>query len=342
LIKKVVVTDHEFDHYDEAKAVAERYGAQYVEADTLQEREVLEITKGADVVVTGFAPITAQVLGNLASGASVIRYGVGYETVDVEAATRLGVRVCNVPDYGSETVADHTVALALTLLRRIPEYHKVLSSAEKGWMLAREIGPVPALSDIAYGLIGTGQIGSLVAKRMQAFGSRIIACDPSADPAKLAEKHIESVELNQLLSEADVISLHCPLNSQTHHMLNERTLRLTKPGTIVINTARGGLIDTYAAARLVNDGHLGALGLDVFESEPLEPDHPLRTAKNTILTPHAAFYSTRSLMNMKRLSADEIERALSSQPFRHQLNPEVKPVMPSPMGNSITTETTTY
>lgn len=329
MMKKVVVTDHEFDHYDEARAVAEHYGAQYVEADTLQEQEVLEITKGADVVVTGFAPITAEVLGNLASGASVIRYGVGYETVDLEAATRLGVRVCNVPDYGSETVADHTVALALTLLRRIPQYHKVLCSDEKGWMLAREAGPVPALSDITYGLIGTGQIGRLVAKRIQAFGSRIIAYQPSADPATLAEINIESMELNRLLSEADVISLHCPLNSRTHHMLGERRLRLTKPGVILINTARGGLIDTHAAARLVNDGHLGALGLDVFESEPLERTHPLRTAKNTVLTPHAAFYSTRSLMNMKRLSADEIARALGGQPFRHQLNPEVELVPPA-------------
>lgn len=322
-MKKVVVTDHEFDHYDEARTVAERYGAQYIEADTLQECEVLEITKGADVVVAGFAPITAEVLGNLASRASVIRYGVGYETVDVEAATRLGVRVCNVPDYGSETVADHTVALALTLLRRIPQYHAVLSRAEHGWMLAREMGTVPALCDITYGLIGTGQIGSLVAERMQAFGSRIVACDPSADPAKLAERNIESMELIRLLSEADVISLHCPLNSRTHHMLDEGAMRLTKPGVIVINTARGGLIDTYAAARLINDGRLGGLGLDVFESEPLEPDHPLRAAENTVLTPHAAFYSTRSLMNMKRLSAEEIARALSGRPFRHQLNPEV-------------------
>jgi D-3-phosphoglycerate dehydrogenase / 2-oxoglutarate reductase len=322
-MKKVVVTDHEFDHYDEARAVAEHYGAHYIEANTQKECEVLEITKGADVVVAGYAPITAEVLGNLASRASVIRYGVGHETVDVEAATRLGVRVCNVPDYGSGTVADHTVALALTLLRRIPQYHSVITEPGHGWMLAREMGPVPALSDITYGLIGTGQIGSLVSERMQAFGSRIVACDPSANPAKLAERNIEVMELERLLSEADVISLHCPLTPRTHHLLDEPALRLTKPGVIVINTARGSLIDTYAAARLVNDGHLGALGLDVFESEPLEPDHPLRAAKNTVLTPHAAFYSTRSLMNMKRLSADEIARALNGQPFRHQLNPEV-------------------
>jgi D-3-phosphoglycerate dehydrogenase len=323
LMKKVVVTDHEFDHYDEARTVAEDYGAEYIEAHTLDESEVLELTKGADVVVAGYAPITAEVLANLASRATVVRYAIGFETVDVEAATRLGVRVCNVPDYGAGTVADHTVALALTLLRRIPQYHSALTASERGWMLAREMGPLRAMSEITVGLIGTGQIGSLVAERMQAFGARVVACDPWADPAKLAEKNIEAVELNQLLSEADVISLHCPLTPQTHHILDEPALRRAKPGAILINTARGALIDTNAAARLVNEGHLGGLGLDVFESEPLESDHPLRSATNTVLTPHAAFYSTQSITNMKRLSADEIARALAGQPLRKQLNPEV-------------------
>lgn len=322
-MKKVVVTDHEFEHYHEARTMAEDHGAEYIEAHTFDENEVLELTKGADVVVAGYAPITEGVLANLAQRATVVRYAVGFDTVDLEAATRLGVRVCNVPDYGAGTVADHTVTLVLTLLRKIPQYHRAITESGQGWMLARDMGPLRAISEITVGLIGTGQIGRLVAERLQAFGARIIASDPRADPTKLAEINIQAVELNKLLAEADVISMHCPLTPQTHHILGESALRQTKAGAIVVNTARGPLIDTKAAAHLANEGHLGGLALDVFEFEPLEADHPLRTAKNTVLTPHAAFYSTQSIANMKRLSADEIGRALSGKPLRKQLNPEV-------------------
>ncbi|GAA1162803.1 C-terminal binding protein [Nesterenkonia sandarakina] len=317
---RVVVTDHEFPHLTAEQEATTARGAGFSVHNTRDEDEVVSITEGADVVLLAFAPITERVLRGLAKNATVIRYGVGYDTIDVEAATRHGVRVCNIPDYGSDTVADHTVMLALTVLRRTLEYDQTLRGPSNGWISAREIGEIPALSDVTFGLIGTGTIGRLVASRMSSFGAKLIAYDPYADAHTLEQHGIEQVGFDHLLEEANILSLHAPLTPETHHILDETALRRTNPGTIVINTARGPLLDTLAAAALTESGHLGGLGLDVFEEEPLAANHPVRQAPRTVLTPHAAFYSAQSLRNMQDYAAAEINRALSGQPLRCQVN----------------------
>lgn len=317
---RVVITDYEFSRLDAEEAAARDNGADFVVGSTRDEDQVAELTAGADVVVLAYAPITDRVLSGLAENATVIRYGVGYDTVDVEAATRRGVRVCNVPDYGAETVADHTVMLVLAVLRRAFAYDKTVRDPEQGWIQAPQIGAIPAMEDLTYGLVGTGTIGQLVASRITAFGSRVIAYDPYAQQEALAQRGIEGVGLDELLQRADLISIHAPLTSETHHILDEQALRKTTPGTIVVNTARGALIDTVAAAGLAEEGHLGGLGLDVFEEEPLPLGHPVRQAPNTILTPHAAFYSNRALKNLQDYAAAEVGRALRGEPLRCQIN----------------------
>lgn len=317
---KVVITDHEFSHLKAEEKAAEEAGAELVVDQATDEASVIARTQGADVVMLCYAPITEAVLAGLNPGATVIRYGIGYDTIDVEAATRLGVRVCNVPDYGAATVADHTVMLMLSVLRRVAEFDAAIRQAPDGWAVAARSVSIPALSDITVGLVGTGQIGRLVAARVQAFGSRVIAYDPYADAGALAGEGIRLAPLAEVLENADVLSLHAPLNASTHHLLDAEALRRTKPGTIVVNTARGGLMDTRAAAELVTEGHLGGLGLDVFETEPLEAGHPLRTAPRTLLTPHAAFYSERSLINLQQYAADEMKRACLGEPLRCQVN----------------------
>ncbi|GAA2094037.1 C-terminal binding protein [Brevibacterium salitolerans] len=318
--RRVVITDQSFPGLAHEERAAARAGAELVvRSDVTAEAEVAELTAGADVVMLAYAEITDRVLAGLAEGATVIRYGIGYETIDVEAAARHGVRVCNVPDYGADTVADHTVMLALAVLRRVADYHARITASESGWVSATDLGPIAAVSDVTYGLVGTGQIGRKVAARVRAFGAEVIAYDPYADAEAVAAEGITLTDFDTLLECADIVSVHAPLTPETRHLIDARAMAAMKDSAILVNTARGALVDTRAAAEAVSAGRLGGLGLDVLESEPLEEGHPLRTAPRTLLTPHAAFYSERSLTNLQRFAAEEMERALRGESLRCQL-----------------------
>lgn len=314
--KRIVVTDHEFEQLTEEARIASEVGARFEVYQATDRDAALAATRGADVVLTNYAPMDREVLAGLAERAVVIRYGIGFDNVDIEAARELGVRVCNVPDYGASTVADHTVMLVLATLRRCLDLHSRIVGEPDGWGQASDLGPVLDLADAVHGLVGAGQIARHVAHRMQAFGTTVIASDPYADAAALAEQGIELVPLEELLRRADIVSLHAPLTPETHHIIGAEQLDAMKPGAIVVNTARGPLLDTVAAARALQGGRLGGLGLDVFETEPLEPGHPLRSAPRALLTPHAAFYSQRALHNLQLFAAEEAGRACRGEALR--------------------------
>jgi D-3-phosphoglycerate dehydrogenase len=318
---RVVITDHEFPALADEHRIAEQNGAELEDHSSLTTpAEVIPAIEGADVVLLAYADMCDDVLAHLAEGATVIRYGIGYDTIDVEAATRRGIRVCNVPDYGADTVADHTIALALASVRHIPEYHSIVSQEPDGWIPAPEEGPIPAISDLTYALVGTGQIGRKVAARIRAFGAQVIAYDPYADAEKLAPEGITLVGLDEIWERADVVSVHAPLTPETRHIVGSDAISKLKSTAVIVNTARGALVDTRAAAEAVTSGDLGGLALDVFEGEPLESGHPLRQAPRTILTPHAAYYSTRSLANLQLYAAEEMGRALRGERLRAQVN----------------------
>lgn len=321
MTRRVVITDHEFPDLSVERRIAEEAGAHLdVHEDVRAASEVAELVDGADVVMLAYAEMTDEVLARLADGATVIRFGIGVDSVDVEAATRHGVRVCNVPDYGADTVADHTVALALASVRRLADYHAEIVKGEAGWIAAPSLGAIPAVSDLSYALVGTGQIGRKVAARLRAFGATVIAYDPYVKPGALDDEGIEIVDLPELWERADVVSLHAPLTPETRHIVGAEAIAALKDTAIIVNTARGGLLDTRAAAEAVIAGTLGGLGLDVFEDEPLDEGHPLRRAPRTILTPHAAYYSTRSLANLQLYAAEEMGRALRGEELRAQVN----------------------
>lgn len=321
MTKHVVITDHEFPDLADERRIAEESGATIdIHPDVREAGAVAEIVDGADVVMLAYADITEAVLDRLAEGATVIRYGMGFDTIDVEAATSRGIRVCNVPDYGADTVADHTIALALASVRRLADYHAEIVKDDSGWIPAPSLGTIPAISDMTYGLVGTGQIGRKVAARIRAFGATVIAYDPYVDPAKLAPEGIEVVDLPELWERADIVSIHAPLTPETRHVVGREAIAALKDTAIIVNTARGALLDTHAAAEAVTEGRLGGLGLDVFEDEPLGEGHPLRRAPRTILTPHAAYYSTRSLANLQLYAAEEMGRAVRGEDLRAQVN----------------------
>ncbi|MYM20448.1 C-terminal binding protein [Brevibacterium sp. 5221] len=319
-MQRVVVTDHMFPDLHHEQAAARECDAELVAPAGLTDAEVPQALEGADVALIGTLQVGEEALRRLNPGAVVIRYGIGFDCVDIDAATTLGIRVCNIPDYGADTVADHTAMLALASLRHLDEYNRALKDGNDGWCAPADVGVIPALSDVTVGLVGVGQIGLLVAHRLQAFGARIIAADPYADAEALAGSGVELVSLPDLLATADIVSLHAPLSDETRHLIDTAALDAMKDSAILVNTGRGGLVDTAAAAQAVTAGRLGGLAFDVFESEPLEADSPLRRSPHTLLSPHSAFYSTRAMDNLQRFAAEEMARALRGEPLRCPLN----------------------
>jgi D-3-phosphoglycerate dehydrogenase len=266
------------------------------------------------VVLVNFAPITEAVLSAMATGGTVIRYGIGYDNVDTAAAGRLGISVANVPDYGSDTVADHTVASLLSLLRKLPAYDRGIR--EQGWCLPGSLGSLPGFASTTIGLIGTGRIGLAVAARLRPFGFRVLASDPYADADAVTAVGIELVDLPELLADSHAVSLHAPLTPATERLLDAGAFARMRPGAVVVNTSRGGLVDTEALADALESGQLGAAALDVFDPEPLDAGSRLRALPQVLLTPHAAFFSDDSVAALQQLACEEAARALAGEPLR--------------------------
>ena len=315
--KRIVVTDLRFDGVAYERAVSERFDADFEVLNCRGGTEVEAALAGTDVAFVNLVPVDAAAMSGMRPGGLIIRYGVGYDNVDLEAARRAGVRLSNIPDYGSDTVADHAASMMLTLLRRLPVYTAAIR--RDGWARPDLIGSIPALSSMTVGLLGAGRIGILLAKRLQAFGARILATDPHADPGRMRDFGVELVPLERLLAESHGISLHLPATAETRHIINARTLARMRPGAVLVNTARGSLVDEAALATALGEGRLAGAGLDVFDPEPLSGGSPLRGMDNVILTPHAGFYSTDSLEALQRMAAEEAARALDGEPLKWRI-----------------------
>jgi len=311
---RVVVTDQAFGGVDAEAAVAERFGAAFVEHSCRTESDTVAAAAGAQVLLVNFAPVTADVLRALAPGAAVIRYGIGVDNIDLTAARELGVAVANVPDYGSETVAEHAAACLFALLRGLPRYDGAIRA--DGWCRPTSVTPMRGFASTRVGLVGTGRIGLALHDRLRPFGFQVIAHDPYADAAALAERGLPLVELPELLATSHAVSLHAPLTEATRHLVDAEAMRRMPAGAVLVNTSRGGLVDAEALAAAISSGHLGGAALDVFDPEPLAADSPLRKLPGVILTPHAAFYSEDSVRNLQRLAAEEAGRVLAGEPLR--------------------------
>ena len=310
----VVVTDQAFGGVDRERALAERFGLSFAEHQARDEDATADAVQGARIVFDNFAPITERVMGGLAPDAVVIRYGIGYDNVDIEAARRLGVRVCNVPDYGVATVADHTVALLLTLLRKVHRFDAEVRA--RGWYAPGDLGGLPGFADTTIGLVGSGRIGRAVLDRLQPFGFQVLIHDPYLADEEITALGATPSSFGELLERSHAISVHTPLTEATRHLFGDAAIARMRRGAYLVNTARGGMIDEAALAAAVRSGHLGGAALDVYEREPLTNDSELRSLPNVILTPHTAFFSDSALAALQRLATDEAERALRGTPLR--------------------------
>lgn len=317
---RIVITDCDHASVDIERAVAEEAGAELVLAQGTSPQEVIANAEGADGLVVQYAQITAEVMDALPNLRAVGRYGVGVDTVDVEAATARGVAVCNVPDYGTEAVSDHAIALALTVGRG-------LVALDRGTRAGRpnlaEVGPIFQVRGRTFGVLGYGAIGRATARKAAGVGYEVVVHDTALATGTLTEEGYEVLSLEDLLRRSQVLSVHVPLVPATHHLLDATRLALLPEHAVVVNTSRGGVVDTGALVDALRSGHLLGAGLDVFETEPLPADHPLTELDRVVLTPHAGFYTEESYAELKRRTIQNVVDVVAGRRPRNILNPSV-------------------
>lgn len=307
---KVLVTDHGFPHLDIETGVLAEAGHELTVASDASVAGLVDAGRDADALLVQFAPVPAEVIDALPRCRVIVRYGIGYDNVDLAAAGRRGIPVCNVPDYCIDEVADHALALALSVARRLPQTDAVLRGGQ--WSIMPP-SSFPAFRDTVFATAGFGRIARAVLTRATAFGFQVAAYDPFVPETEFAAAGVRRLTEDELWTEAGVLSLHLPLTAETKHWVNATTLARLPAGAVLVNTARGGLIDTVALAAVLQEGHLGGAGLDVYEAEPLPADHALRTAPHTVLTSHTAWYSAASIPRLQRKAAENVVRALAGE-----------------------------
>lgn len=292
-------------------------GATLAVAQCKSPEEVIAACKDADALLVQWAPITAKVVAALEKCKVIVRYGIGVDNVDLKAAAAKGIPVCNIPDYCIDEVADHSLSLALALARQLPQTDAIVRAGTWKIMPPK---PFPALRDVTFATAGYGRIARAVLERAKPFGFKLAAYDPFVDSSIFEKQGIRRLSQKELFREAGILSLHLPLTPETKHFVGKEPLAEMAKEAIVVNTARGGLIDTVALAEALSGGRLHGAGIDVFEMEPLPGDHPLRSSPNVILTSHTAWYSGGSIPILQRKVGEEVVRALRGETLRNVVN----------------------
>jgi D-3-phosphoglycerate dehydrogenase len=316
----VAITDYVFPSLDPERAVLEPLGVELRPGQCKSEEEIIELTRGADAVLNCYVKLPAGVIERLDRCKIIARYGIGVDNVDLGAATRAGILVTNVPDYCIDEVSDHALALMLALARQIVAADRAVKAG--GWNVVPHAG-ILRLRGRTLGLLGFGKIARVLASKTQPLGMKVLAYDPYVDSELIEDHGAEAADLDGLLAEADVISIHVPLSPETRNLIGPRELARMKRTSLLINTSRGGIVDEEALAEALKAGLVGGAALDVLSPEPPAANHPLRQLPNAILTPHLAFYSRESVVELQTKAAEEVARALKGEPPRSPVNREV-------------------
>lgn len=319
---KVVITDLLKPVVPE-EAILGKVGASLLYGECKTEQDLIEFCHDADAIISVLARITAKVIGSLEKCKVIVRRGVGFDNVDIEAATGKGIPVANVTEHCIEEVADHTLALLLTMVRRVVAANSQVKSG--GWNF-REFLPLPALKDYTLGFVGFGKIPQAVTARAKCFGIKMLTFDPFIKTELAAEHGVELVELEDLLRTADIVSVHAPLTDKTRGMFNRQAFDMMRPGAIFINTSRGSLVDEEALTEALKRGRIAFAALDVMVDEPPRADNPLLQLDNVVITCHIGWYSERSARVVGEITAEEILRVLDGYFPKSLVNPEVAKV----------------
>jgi D-3-phosphoglycerate dehydrogenase len=314
---KVLMTSTQLPLLDEDIAPLVRAGAEIRYVDGRDRAALLRAAPDADALLVLAEQIDAEMIGLLGRCRSITRLGVGVDTVDLAAAADHGIWVTNVPDANYREVAVHAIALALAVSRRLPQLDRGVR--RDGWTPSIAPG-VHRPDQQTFGMIGLGRIGRRTAEVARSIGYRVIAHDPVITAEAVADIGVEILTQEQVIAQADILSLHVPLLESTRHLLDTAAIATMRPGAIVVNVSRGGLIDEHALAAALADGHLFGAGLDAFEHEPLESDSPLRDLDNVVLTPHSGHWSEESWTETKRKAVEDMLRVHQGEQPRYPVN----------------------
>jgi D-3-phosphoglycerate dehydrogenase len=306
----IAVTDSPFPSLDPAKAALARLDPELRMAASTSADDILAVARNADAILVTYAKLPGELLRALRRCKAIGRFGLGVDNIDIKAAAELGITVTYVPDYCMHEVSDHAMALLLALARKIPLSNALVQAGR--WEMPAVV-PIHRLAGRVLGLVGFGNIPRALAPKAKAFGLRVVTHDPFVSRAALAAAGVEAIGFEQLLEISDFVSIHAPLVPATRGLFNAEVLRKMKKGAVLINTARGPLVDEAALIAALDAGHLGAAALDVVAVEPLERESKLLGRDNVILTPHTAFYSVEALDELQTKCASDVARVLSGE-----------------------------
>ena len=316
----VAVTDHLFPSMDDEARMFREMDTELAIGQCKGEDEVIALCRNADAVLNTYARMTPRVIESLERCKVIVRFGIGYDNVDVEAATRCGVMVANTTEYCIDEVADQAMAMLLACARGLFPAARI--ARDGTWDLAK----MPVLRRLrgqTLGLVGIGQIGKAVAARAHGFGLKVLASDPYVDEAAARELGAEPVDLDTLLSASDYVSVHVPLMPTTEGMMNAGVFTKMKPTAFLINVARGRIVNQAELVRAVEQGNVAGAGLDVLEQEPCAPGDAIATLDNVILTPHSAWYSEEARADMRRRAVGQVVSVLNGELPYSLINREV-------------------
>ena len=302
-----VITDWTFPDLGVEEGILKAHGIELAARQCKAEADLIDLCADADVVITQFARVNANVVSAMRKARAIVRYGIGVDNIDLDAARARGIPVCNVPDYCINEVADQTLAFILATTRQVVTHAAHLRAGQ--WGLATPVSGMKALRDLTVGVVGFGRIGREVVKRLLAFKCVVQVFDPMVPAAEIEKLGARPSNCEELLKSADVLTLHCPSTPQTRRLMNRETFAKLKPGAIFINVSRGDLADPDALTAALQTGHLGAAALDVFDPEPIPVDHPIRALPNVILAPHIA---SCSMPAVKKLRESVAQLALAA------------------------------
>ena len=317
---KVMMTDYAWPSVEPERQVLEEIGAELIVAESGTEAEFIDLASQVDGILTCWLYVTTAVVEAAQQCKVIGRCGIGLDNIDVETATALGMVVTNVPAYCIDEVSDHTMALLLSCARKI----SLLDQTVKSGSWTRDVGPpMRRIRGQKLGIIGFGRIGKAIVPKAKAFGLEVLIYSPRATQQIADEHGVTLVDIPELLAESDFVTIHAPMTLETEDLLNTEAFRRMKPTAYILNTSRGGIIDTSALYDALTTGEIAGAGLDVLAEEPPQSDEPLLALENAIVTPHAAFTSEESIYDLEVTAAAEVARVLTGQMPESVVNPEV-------------------
>ena len=314
---KIVITDCDHPSVEIEREILSEIDPEFVLAHCNTEEEVIEVAKDADGIINQYAPITRKVIESLKKCKVIARYGVGVDNIDVEAATEHGIIVANVPDYCVDEVSTHAMALILACARGITLLDRKRREKKWDFTLAK---PLFRTQGKTLGLFGLGRIARKVVQKASGFGLKVIAYDPYVSKVDI---EVKLVELSQLLTDSDFVSIHVPLTAETRHSFGENELKKMKKTAYLINTSRGSIIDEKALYQALKNRWIAGAALDVMEKEPPDWNSSLLQLDNLIITPHISFYSEESYVELKTKVAQAVLSVLKGELPRAIVNPQV-------------------